>query len=94
MKIEWSAHALADLDRFAEFLEKTYPSLVPVVGKAILAKAAALEEYPMLGRPIAERPEYRQMALKVLNAIYIFQYPIQGDRLIMLRVFNAREFQG
>jgi plasmid stabilization system protein ParE len=91
MKLEWSADALADLNRFAEFLEKTLPHLASDVAKAIIAKTTLLVEQPNLGRPVQGRPEYRQIALEVLNAIYVFQYRIDGERLIMLRVFHARE---
>jgi hypothetical protein len=35
--------------------------------------------------------EYRQVVLQVANATYIFQYRIDGDRLVMLRVFHGRE---
>jgi plasmid stabilization system protein ParE len=75
----------------AEFHEKTFPNLASDVAKAIIAKSALLTEYPNLGRPIPGRPEYRQIALEVLNAVYVFQYRIDGERVIMLRVFHARE---
>jgi plasmid stabilization system protein ParE len=45
----------------------------------------------MLGHPIGGREEYRQIVLQVLNAAYVFQYRIERDRLIVLRVFHGRE---
>jgi hypothetical protein len=36
MKLEWSAAALADLDRFALFLEQHYPSLARIVADEII----------------------------------------------------------
>ncbi len=39
MKLEWSAAALADLDRFAVFLQEWHPSLAKVVAAEILKKA-------------------------------------------------------
>ena len=47
--------------------------------------------HPQLGRPIAGRKEYRQVVLQVLGAAYVFQYRFDGKRLVMLRVFHARE---
>ncbi len=91
MKLEWSDDALADLDRFAEFLNEQHPSLAAVVADEIIAKVQVLTEHPRLGRPIAGRGEYRQLVLQVAGAAYIFQYRFDGERLVMLRVFHARE---
>jgi toxin ParE1/3/4 len=91
MKLEWSDAALADLNRFVEFLNREHPSLAGVVANEIIAKAAILSEHPRLGRPIAGREEYRQIVLQVLGAAYVFQYRFDGERLVMLRVFHARE---
>ena len=91
MKLEWSDAALADIDRFVEFLNREHPSLAGIVADETLRKVQALSEHPMLGRPISGRPEYRQMVMQVLGAAYIFQYRFDGKRLVMLRVFHARE---
>ena len=91
MKLEWSADALADLDRFERFLRSQHPHLAPIVAESIVDAARVLDEHPKLGRPTAGRDEYRQMVLRVLNAAYIFQYRYDGVRLVMLRVFHGRE---
>jgi plasmid stabilization system protein ParE len=57
----------------------------------IIGKTQVLSEHPQLGRPIAGRQEYRQIALQVLGAAYVFQYRFDGKRLVMLRVFHSRE---
>jgi plasmid stabilization system protein ParE len=91
IRIEWSAEALADLERFAGFLQDHYPSLAPIVGAAIIEKAGILAHFPELGRADHDRPEYRQLVLRVLNAGYVFQYRYDGERVVMLRVFHGRE---
>lgn len=91
MKLEWSADALADLNRFAEFLREKYPDLAPVVAQAIVAKTSILAEHPLMGRALADRPEYRELVLEVAGAAYVFQYRYDGRRLVMLRVFHGRE---
>jgi plasmid stabilization system protein ParE len=91
MKLEWSNEALADLDRFAEFLHRQHPALAAIVATEIMDKTQVLSAHPQLGRPIAGREEYRQIVLQVLGAAYVFQYRFDGKRLVMLRVFHARE---
>ena len=91
MKIEWSAAALADLDRFAAFLHERHPHLARIVATKIRAKAAILAEHPLIGRPIAGRAHFRELVMEVLNARYVFRYGTDGERLVMLRVFHGRE---
>ena len=91
MKIEWSDEALADLDRFVEFLNQEHPSLAAKVASEIISKVQVLTDHPRLGRPIAGREEYRQIVLQVLRAAYVFQYRFDGERLVMLRVYHARQ---
>jgi plasmid stabilization system protein ParE len=91
MILEWSDEALADLDRFAEFLHRDHPTLAAIVASEIIKKVQILSEHPQLGRRIGGREEYRQMVLQVLGAAYVFQYRFDGLRLVMLRVYHARE---
>jgi toxin ParE1/3/4 len=91
VEIAWAADALADLQRFAEFLHSRHPTLAEKVAQAIIAKAQLLAEHPRLGRPIAYHSEYRQIVLQVLNAAYVFQYRCEPGRVVILRIWHGRE---
>jgi plasmid stabilization system protein ParE len=91
VKLEWSAIALADLDRFAAFLHDRDPRLARIVAAEITQKAQVLQDRPELGKPIEGNKRYREVVLQVLNALYVFQYVYDGKRLVMLRVFHGRE---
>jgi toxin ParE1/3/4 len=58
MRVEWSDDALADLDRFAAFLQQLHPLLANIVAEEIIDKAQLLSEHPLLGRAIKGREEY------------------------------------
>jgi plasmid stabilization system protein ParE len=75
----------------SNFLNREHPSLASIVAGEIVSKVQVLIDHPRLGRPIAGREEYRQIVLQVLGAAYVFQYRFGGRRLVMLRVFHARE---
>ena len=91
MTLEWSAAALADLDRFAAFLHERHPDLAKIVAAEIRDRAGVLSEHPLIGRPLQGRPEFRELVMDVLNARYVFRYATDGQRLVMLRVFHSRE---
>ena len=49
MKLEWSDAALADIDRFVEFLNREHPSLAGVVAGEIVGKVQVLSEHQCWG---------------------------------------------
>ncbi|BBF93259.1 hypothetical protein BLTE_19440 [Blastochloris tepida] len=61
------------------------------MGRLILTFADANVRVGPLGRLLAGRPDLREIVLRVLNASYILQYRLEGDRIIMLRAFHGRE---
>ena len=91
IELQWSNDALADLNRFAAFLQEQSPELAGMVADAVIVRTQILSRHPRLGRPIAGREEYRQLVLQVLGGDYIFQYRYDGTNLVILRVFHARE---
>jgi plasmid stabilization system protein ParE len=91
LKLEWSTAAITDLDRFATFVHDRYQRLAPIIARELVRKSASLIEHPRLGRAVAGRQEYREIVMRVLGADYVFQYRLEPDRIVMLRVFHGRE---
>lgn len=91
MKVVWSTGALADLDRFAEFLTLKHPSLAAKVGAAILERTTLLAEFPGLGHPVPDRPAFRECVIRVLRASYVVRYRESNDAVVLVRVFHSRE---
>ena len=85
VNVDWSDDALADLNRFAAFLEDHSPELASVVADAIIARIEPLSRHPKLGRPIAGHEEYRQLILQVLGSAYMFQYRYGGAYVLILQ---------
>lgn len=93
VEIEWSLDALADLDRFATFLDAQFPELAARVAVELIARTDALRRHPKLGRPIGNRDEYREIVLEVLGGTYALQYRYDGSSVLMLRIFHGRELR-
>jgi plasmid stabilization system protein ParE len=91
VKVEWSAAALADLDRFADFLQYRFPKMAKAVGREIAQRSDLLIEHPELGRPVGRRADLRQLVLRALNASYVMHYRVMPDRIVIMRVFHGRE---
>ena len=91
MRVEWSAAALIDLNRFRAFLRERHPRLADLVGRAIEKRVALLSDFPLLGRPMEKTSKYRELVIATLNAKYIARYRIDGEVLTILRVFHGRE---
>src|SRR5205814_2799796 len=81
IELDWSDDALADLDRFAAFLQEQSAELAAIVAEEIVARAQLLSRHPKLGRPISTREEYRQIVMQVLGGTYVFQYRPTFDPL-------------
>jgi plasmid stabilization system protein ParE len=91
VKVEWSAAALADLERFANFLAEHHPTMSATAAREIQSKVEHLAEFPRLGRPLARSRNYRQSVLRILNAPYVIRYRLRDQEILVLRVFHGRE---
>ena len=76
---------------FRRILRDSHPTLAAAVAREIIAKAQVLSEHPYLGSAMPNRPEYRRLVMQVLNASYLFEYHVDHERIVMLRVFHSRE---
>ena len=94
MRLEWSATAGADLERFAAFLHDTHPSYAVQIAEKLVEKSLVLLKHPLLGRPIERLPDYRELVVQAVRATYVLQYRVHGERIVILRVFHGREDRG
>ena len=89
MKVEWSATALADLNRFRLFLRERHPRIADRVARQIQERVALLSDFPLLGQTV--RSEYREVVVATLNAKYVVRYQVREDMILIFRVFHGRE---
>ncbi len=72
VQVRWSRRIIAELHEAREYLQPFSPAFTERLTEAIFAKAALLENQPLLGRivPEAERPDVRELFYKKYPLMY------------------------
>jgi plasmid stabilization system protein ParE len=72
VNISWSRRIIAEIHEAREYLQPFSPASAERLTDAIFAKAALLENQPLLGRivPEAERPDVRELFYQKYRLIY------------------------
>lgn len=72
-------------------LHERYPALARRIALEISRRARLIADHPDIGRAVGPDGVYRELAMPVLNAVYVFRYRIRKDDIRILRVFHSRE---
>jgi plasmid stabilization system protein ParE len=90
MRVRWTTQARSDLTRLYEFLAPTDRQAAARAARSLrAAPALLLRDNPRLGarlRDFAPREVHR-----LFVGAYELRYEIQGDAIIVLRVWHTRE---
>ena len=86
MQIKWLRTARKNLDDEAVYIAQDDAIAASQVVARVLEAVAQLAQQPGLGRP-GRVPGTRELV--VLKTRYLVPYVVQGDRVIILRVFHT-----
>lgn len=86
-RIEWSRHALADLQSIRQHIAVENPRAAQVTVGKILALADALAELPSRGRSVAGTSQARELIV----GNYGLRYLMAGDVVVVVRVKHVRQ---
>lgn len=90
MRLQWADEArLEDLPRLYEFLVRVNPRAAGDAIRALVAATELLLTQPRMGTPLHSYAPRDVRRWIVKN--YEIRYEIQGDTLIVLRVWHTRE---
>jgi plasmid stabilization system protein ParE len=89
MQLQWTRRALADLDRFCEFLEPVNRQAAARAVQALVAAPGRLLKHPRLGERLDEF-EPREVR-RILAGHYENRYEIQGPAIFVLSLWHTRE---
>ena len=87
----WEPGAVNDLARLREFIEPHNPRAAANAARRIIDAANLLLDSPYLGHPIEEMPEFNQLFIPFGKRGYMLRYRVEGQKIIILRIWHARE---
>ena len=89
-EIELTRRALVDLHRLRDFLAGESPRAAGRAVTRILDGMRRLEKFPE-SAPRLEGTSVRELFLRFGHAGYVVRYLVDGERVIVTRIFHARE---
>ena len=82
--------ALADLDRLDTFLRHKNPAAADRMLTAVTNALTRLTSHPLSGRPLPACP-LRALIVRFGNGGYVCLYEVRDHKVLVARVFHARE---
>ena len=89
--LRYAAQALDDLDRLATFLARSDPAAAAATLPLIVRGLSALEDHPLLGRPIAGGLRELVLSRGKTGYVALYRYIEAIDTAIVLAIRHQRE---
>jgi plasmid stabilization system protein ParE len=91
MKLRWLPSAFQDIERLYEFLLEKDPNAAANAMELILAGSEQLLDMPKIGRPLDDDTGRRELFLPFGAGAYVLRYKLDGDVVVIIRVWHSRE---
>ena len=91
MNLVWLPEAREDIRRLFEFLMTKNPGAAGRAVQTIRKGAAELETLPERGRPMNDDTRRRELLLPFGSSHYVLRYRIDGQSIVIIRVWHQRE---
>lgn len=92
-KVVWLPESLRDIERLLVFVREKSPEASKRAAQQIKKAASNLESYPMLGKAMEDDTGRRELSTSFGKAGYILRYRLEGDNIIILRVWHHLELR-
>lgn len=91
MTLVWLPEAQQDVGRLFDFLVEVDPTAAERAIRLIQGGANRLQEHPEIGRPMGDDSGRRELFLTFGAGAYVLRYQIEGDAIVVIRVWHGRE---
>ena len=90
-KIIWLDSAVDDVVRLQEFVAANNPKAAKKAAQTVKKAVQKLKEFPNIGRPVSDLPDYRDLFIRFGAAGYVMRYRIYQGDVYVLHVRHYRE---
>ncbi|MBI5485690.1 MAG: type II toxin-antitoxin system RelE/ParE family toxin [Deltaproteobacteria bacterium] len=86
-----SAKATRDLKKIREYLLQFNEEAAQKAASTIIEATNLLLTFPMLGKPLEDISEYRELIRSFGSGAYIIRYRIDIDRIVIVGIKHSKE---
>jgi plasmid stabilization system protein ParE len=89
--MEWLGSAIADLQRFREFLQPFNKEAAQRAVRIIRAAVAPIAANHRIGKPVEDVPDYHDIVIPCGASGYLLRYRIHGDTIFIIALKHCKE---
>jgi addiction module RelE/StbE family toxin len=89
--IGYAPRAWSDLQRLVDFLAENEPSAAARTAELIISAVAALQDHPLLGRPVESGLRELVISRGRSGYLALYRYEESRDRVLVLTIRHQRE---
>jgi len=93
-EIVWHPEAVQDQRRLFDHLKSINPIAAQKAALLILRGAESLQEWPNRCREMDDASARRELFIQFGSDAFVLRYVVEGQRVIVLRVWHSKEFRG
>lgn len=91
IEISWLDSALADLVKVRNFLKNKNPQAAKRAADSIKSAVNKLHEFPLLGKPVENLIDYRDVYVEFGGSGYFIRYRILKDNIYIVHINHSKE---
>lgn len=92
MELVWLDSALNDLVRVRSFIAEGNKEAAKRAADTIKNGVQKLIEFPEIGKPVEDLPEYRDLFIRFGIRGYILRYRLHANSIYIIHIRHVREF--
>lgn len=86
-----SAKATRDLNKIRNYLLQFNAEAAQKAAAILIETTSGLLSHPMMGKPLEDMPEYRELIRPFASGSYTIRYRVDCDRIIIVGIRHSKE---